>query len=343
MDEKFDLKKHIRSNTLLLDVRSPSEFAAGHIPGATSFPLFTDEERAEVGTIYKRQNQEKAVERGLEFVGPKMADMVREARKLKRDHELAVYCWRGGMRSESISWLLNTSGVQANRLKGGYKAFRNWVHQTIDEYSTQAKWLILSGYTGSGKTEILAELKANGEQVIDLEGLANHRGSAFGHLLLEEQPSTEHFMNLLAVALSKLDKSKPIWIEDESRMIGRVALPDPIFNAKMHGSHYVIRMSAERRAKFLVDEYGDAQKADFAQSFKNIERRLGGLRLKEALAFLDEGNLEEAAKVALQYYDKAYGHGLTENEKINGPATRLEVEDLSFKEIADQLTKLRKK
>ncbi len=338
MDQQFDSQLHLSNACILLDVRSPGEYQVGHIPGALSFPLFSDDERAEVGTLYKQKGQQQAVDRGLEIVGPKMASLVREGRKHNSpDTKLCIYCWRGGMRSGFVSWLLQTAGIENYRITGGYKAFRNWVNKTIEIKSREINWKVLSGYTGSGKTEILHELRDQGEQVIDLEGLAEHRGSAFGHLFQNPQPSTEHFMNLLAVELSKLDTSKPVWIEDESRMIGRVALPDPIFNAKVHGQHFIIQQSVKRRAKYLVNLYGNASTNAFKTSFANIERRLGGLRLKEAMQALDGNRLEDAAIIALSYYDKAYAHGIQENEKVNGPAKILEAENLSFSEIATML------
>ncbi|MEY2794218.1 MAG: hypothetical protein RJA76_2210, partial [Bacteroidota bacterium] len=178
----------------ILDVRSPGEFKRAHIPNALSLPLFTDEEREKVGICYKHQGKEKAVELGLEFVGPKLVNFVKYAKKVAFEGEILVHCWRGGMRSASMAWLLETAGLKVFLLEGGYKSYRNFV---LKIQSEPLPLRVLGGKTGSGKTELLREMKNAGFQVIDLEDLAKHRGSAFGHFGLEEQPSSEHFENLL--------------------------------------------------------------------------------------------------------------------------------------------------
>lgn len=310
MEIDFDPLEHLDNGNILLDVRSPSEFELGHIPGAISVPLFSDEERAEVGTIYKRQSKEEAVLRGLEIVGPKMAPMVKEIVSKSSGQSITVYCWRGGMRSGSVELLLNTLGLKANRINGGYKGFRTWAHNAIQKVPEYAQLKVISGMTGSGKTEILHELRAMGEQIIDLEGLANHRGSAFGHLLQQPQPSTEHFINKLAIAIYQLDASKTIWIEDESRLVGKVVLPDPIYTAIQNAPHHVIQLPTNRRLDWLEEEYGNAPKDQIFEAFTAIKKRLGGLRWKEAMEAVEQGNAREAAEKALSYYDSAYSHAL---------------------------------
>ncbi|MBK8554971.1 MAG: tRNA 2-selenouridine(34) synthase MnmH [Lewinellaceae bacterium] len=208
---------------VLLDVRSPGEYAQGHIPGAFSFPLFSDEERARVGTTYKQANPEAALLLGLDLVGPKMGHFVVEALKLSRNKKLAVHCWRGGQRSKSMAWLLRLAGCDVVTLNGGYKAFR---HEALDQYHLHPYNLrVVGGRTGSGKTKVLQALRDMGEQIIDLEGLAHHKGSAFGAIGEQEQPSVEQFENDLFFALRALDPQKRIWIENESRSIGRVYIP----------------------------------------------------------------------------------------------------------------------
>src|SRR3989339_1355584 len=183
-----------RGNSLpIIDVRSPGEYEHAHIPGALALPLFSNEERAEVGTIYKQRGRVQAVQKGLEFVGPKLKDFTKFALKLNSD-ELLIHCWRGGMRSSAMAWLLETVGINCSLLKDGYKAYRNHV---LESFDLPYKILLLGGYTGSGKTEILSALKEAGEQVVDLEGLSNHKGSAFGALGQGIQPSSEQFENTL--------------------------------------------------------------------------------------------------------------------------------------------------
>ncbi|HEU4717669.1 MAG TPA: tRNA 2-selenouridine(34) synthase MnmH, partial [Bacteroidia bacterium] len=196
------------------DVRSPAEFAGGHIPGAFNIPLFTNEERAAVGTIYKQQGNEAAVLKGLEFVGPKMTAFILKARENAPGKKIAVHCWRGGMRSASMAWLFETAGMEVLLLSGGYKAYRNFV---LSNTGRKFDLRVVGGETGSGKTDILHELARKGEQVLDLEGLARHKGSSYGAIGQDPQPTVEQFENDFVHALTKLDPSRPVWIEDESR------------------------------------------------------------------------------------------------------------------------------
>lgn len=286
-----------------LDVRAPGEYAAGHLPGASSFPLFSDAERALVGTAYKQEGPQKALELGLLYTGPKMSGFVREARQLAGGKPVLMYCWRGGQRSESMAWLLSQAGIEVRVLEGGYKAWRQFAHQVFEQ-----SWhiRIVGGYTGSGKTETLQHLTQMGAQVLDLEALARHKGSAFGGLVEEPQPSNEHFLNLLAMRLLELDQQKPLWVEDESRMIGSINLPNAFFSQMEAAPCYLLEVSIQRRIKRLLAEYGRAKSEVLQQSFKRIGKKIGGQQVNEALQALAEGDLTTAASIALRYYDKAY-------------------------------------
>jgi tRNA 2-selenouridine synthase len=287
----------------VFDVRSPSEFKQGHLPGAISFPLFDDAERAIVGTLYKQQGKELAVLEGLRIVGPKLAGFVEQAIALAPGRELSMYCWRGGMRSGSMAWLLRSAGFTVRLLQGGYKAYR----QTVQNHFTNAfPFIVLSGPTGSGKTEILVELRALGEQVIDLEDLAKHRGSAFGALGMDEQPSIEQFENNLYQQLEMLDLSKRIWIEDESRNIGKVALHDGIWQNLDNAPLVLLESSMEDRVLRLVKEYGKFDPELLRASLNKIAKRLGGLTLQEGIEALETGDLAKVAEITLRYYDKSY-------------------------------------
>jgi len=294
-------------NYPVLDVRSPKEFSAGHIPGAVSFPLFTDEERAVVGTLYKQQGREVAIDKGLEIVGPKMAGFVQQARAISNGKPLLMHCWRGGMRSGSMAWLLQTAGLHVSALKGGYKNYRSFISEEI---SKPRKYVVIGGMTGSGKTTLLHELKKLGEQIIDLEALANHKGSAFGAIGEKPQPTTEHFLNLLHHALSKLNAEKEIWLEDESRNIGSVQLPEVFYKNYRQAPLIILETPLDTRLNNLVADYVGADKEILKTCFKKIERKLGGQHLKAALQALDENDYHKAAAVALFYYDKAYKQGL---------------------------------
>lgn len=298
----------------MFDVRSPGEFAQGHIPGAHNLPLFDNEERAVIGKLYKQVGRSEALKKGLEFVGPKMRPFVEKAEALANGNGALAHCWRGGMRSASFAWLLETAGIATRVLNGGYKAYRNFV---LELFQQSYPLVVLGGFTGSGKTEVLYELRALGEQVIDLEGLANHKGSAFGHLGEADQPTGEQFENDLGFKLHHLDRNRPVWVEDESRHIGSRILPK-LFYASMREAP-VIRMEIPRKARInrLVDDYGPYERQSLRHSVQKIEKRLGGLRTQQALQALEDDDLALVADITLEYYDKAYQHGLNKrNEEL---------------------------
>jgi tRNA 2-selenouridine synthase len=293
----------------VIDVRSPSEFAKGHIPGAASKPLFTDAERAVIGTLYKHQGRDAAVLEGLRIVGPRLAFMVEQARALAPDGRIAVHCWRGGERSGSVAWLLDKAGfTEVITLKGGYKAFRNHV---LDGFAQLPPLLVLGGRTGTGKTETLGHLAELGEQVIDLEGLAHHKGSAFGALGELPQPSQEHFENVLWHALQGIARDRPVWLEDESRMIGRVQLPDALYEALRTAPVFFADMPMGERVARLVKDYGTYPKDALAEAIQRIARRLGPQHAKRALEALEADDLAGVVLITLMYYDKTYDHGLS--------------------------------
>ncbi len=294
----------LSNRNLIIDVRSPGEFLSGHIPGAINLPLFSDEERAEVGTIYVRRSKEDAVQRGLEIVGPKMGGFVKKARHLFDGNPILLYCWRGGMRSNSMAWLFQTAGLPVYVLKGGYKAYRHSFTDLLE--SAPWEFISLNGLTGCGKTDILHCLETQGEQVIDLESLANHKGSAFGHLGNRNQPSTEHFMNLIYERLRIFDAGKPIWIEGESRSIGHVFIPDLFYSKMQSAKRIFYEIPFEDRIIRIKNEYGSFSKDSLRDSFLKIRKRLGGDALSQALSALEDGDMECAIRVAMYYYDKTY-------------------------------------
>lgn len=301
----------LKDEVPVLDVRSPGEYAHGHIPGAISFPLFSDEERAVVGTAYKQQGRDIAFELGLRFVGPKMEDFVKSARKIARDGRLGVHCWRGGQRSGAMAWLLRQAGLDVQTLDGGYKAYRQCVLDGFGEADLQI--VIVGGSTGSGKTKILHALKNAGEQIIDLEGIAHHKGSAFGFIGELPQPTVEQFENNLYEAIRNTSPARKVWLENESRSIGRVYIPDA-FWAKMKKAPLMnVRIPLEARVNNLLEDYVLTDKADLEIAFRRIEKKLGGLKLKQAIEFLELGEYEPAARIALEYYDKTYQYGLETN------------------------------
>jgi tRNA 2-selenouridine synthase len=300
------------SDSALIDVRSPGEFSHAHIPGAVNIPLFENEERAEVGTLYKQVSRDEAYLKGLEIVGPKMRHFVEKAREVNPGKTIHIHCWRGGMRSQSMGWLFENSGFEVNTLVGGYKAYRNKV---LESFKQPLPLLVLGGKTGTGKTIMLHGLQEVGEQIIDLEGLANHKGSSFGAMGEDPQPSTEHFQNLLFEEIQKLDLNRRIWIEDESIHIGKVMIPNDFFKQKEKASVIAVEIPTEKRLDHLVEVYAHFDKEELKAAVERIEKRLGGLATKNALEALDDENYRKTAEICLNYYDKTYTFGLKHKPK----------------------------
>lgn len=332
--EKINIEKFLElaEQIPIIDVRSPGEFNHAQIPSAHSLPLFTDEERRIVGTAYKQQIREAAIKIGLTFFGAKMKQMVEDVEeiidnrqkvignreKAPIDHSLLpvancvlVHCWRGGMRSGAVAWLLDMYGFRVYTLNGGYKSFRKWVSE---QFNKKYKLKILGGYTGSGKTLMLWELQNKGNKVIDLEGLANHKGSAFGGIGEKEQPSQEMFENLLALQLQANttgDKNfSAIWLEDESQRIGRVIIPNTFWEMMRESPVYFLDIPFNERLNFLVNTYGNFDRRKLEEAIERIKKRLGGLETKNAIGFLLEENIPECFRILLHYYDKLYSKGL---------------------------------
>eukprot|EP01028_Stygiella_incarcerata_P011316 TRINITY_DN63324_c0_g1_i1.p1 TRINITY_DN63324_c0_g1~~TRINITY_DN63324_c0_g1_i1.p1 ORF type:complete len:351 (+),score=18.14 TRINITY_DN63324_c0_g1_i1:10-1062(+) len=319
----------------LIDVRSPGEYELAHIPGAFSIPIFDNDERREVGIKYKIGGKENAVLLGLDFVGPKMSDFVRQAKKIARNRQVMVHCWRGGMRSASMAWLFETAGLEVFVLKDGYKAYRRFIRE---QFSRPAKMVVLGGYTGSGKTDILQHLQKQGEQFLDIEGLANHRGSVFGPLGQEPQPSNEQFENNLADAWRKFDFTKMIWVEDESRQLGQCGIPDPLFQQLRAAPLIKVDIDKEQRIKRLVKEYGSFETEELKDRVERIKKRLGGKATNDALEALECGELETVADITLTYYDKAYDYGASKRDPQN--VFTLDLEDDSPAENAELIKDL---
>lgn len=295
------------SDSVLLDVRSPGEFAAGHVPGSSSLPLFTDEERAEVGTLYVQSGRDTAVRRGLEIVGPKLVNLVDTAREILQGRPAHVMCWRGGMRSASVAWLLTTAGITATAVRGGYKSYRRWVLNTLE---CPWKLVVIAGRTGSAKTDVLLQLSTLGIQTIDLEALSRHKGSVFGNLTGETQPTTEQVMNDMAEVLRTFDVTQPVVVEDESRKIGTVALYEPFFLRLVSSPVIVLEALEEDRATYLAQEYASIPDNSIIERLNIIAKRLGGDRLRLAVEAIREGRRADAVVHVLDYYDRTYDYSL---------------------------------
>lgn len=312
-------------NNLTLDVRSEGEYNYGHIPHAVNLPLFNNDERKIVGTAYKQQSREQAMLLGLDIVGKKMSSFVQNIKPLVQSNKVFVHCWRGGMRSGSMAWLFDLFGYEVYTLKGGYKTYR---HIVLEALANKNGYVVLGGKTGSGKTAVLQQLRELGEQVVDLEALANHKGSAFGMLGQPPQPSTEHFENVLHEQLSQFDLSRRIWLEDESKKIGTVVINGKLWQQLKTAPVCLIDLPQPIRVKRLVEEYGVNHKEGLKQSLGNIKKRLGGLEWKEAMEGLEQNDFEKTVRIALNYYDKAYDYSIAQREEKSVKKLVFETEEV---------------
>ncbi len=305
-------------NPLIIDVRSPSEFAAERIPEAINIPLLSDAERVMVGIIYKSEGDLIARRKALSIIAPKIPQLIEEIVSHKEHtRSIVVHCWRGGLRSEAVSSVLSIAGIPSYRLTGGYKAWRNMVLKELVEGRYDFEPIVLYGLTGAGKTELLHELSKREFQVLDLEALANHRGSTFGGLGLAEQPSQKNFEAALWNQLRKFDRSKPVFIEAESRKIGKLSLPDQILEKIKSGPAILVESSLQSRAARITHDYLEACKStEFALQgvLSMLVRLKGGLgksRVDRIGGLLNGGSIEEAVQALLaEYYDPLYGKSI---------------------------------
>jgi tRNA 2-selenouridine synthase len=327
-----------RQEMPVLDVRSPGEYGHAHIPFAYSTPLFTDEERKVVGTLYKQQGKQKAIKAGLSYFGTKMTDLVEQAEAIIKKqgysaNKLIVHCWRGGMRSAGVAWLLDLYGFEVFILTGGYKNFRRRV---LSEFEKDKPIHILGGYTGSAKTDILQAMGRKGEHIIDLEGIASHKGSAFGALGQDPQPTQEMFENLLALQLMTVPETGT-WMEDESQRIGRLNIPHALWATMRNKPVYFVDIPKDLRLAYITENYGRHHVADLIAATERIQKRLGGLEAKNTIENLQKGNIIGAFGILLAYYDKLYLKGLHNREGLESRLSRFESEDMDINRIADSL------
>ncbi len=294
----------------VIDVRSPGEFDSGHICGALNIPLFDDDQRAEIGTLYKQTGRQSAVLKGLEHAGAKLSQIVEQCLENVVENKILIHCWRGGMRSQSFAWAVEQAQIEAHVLEGGYKSYRRAAHEYFQQ---PIPFVVLTGLTGAGKTDLLHLLREQGEQVLDLEGLANHRGSAFGGIGQEKQPRVEQFENDLFTELRRMDPSRRIWVEDESKRIGKTIVPDPIHHQMQTSAAIRVNVSMEQRSIYLAQEYGNLPPADLEESVNKISKRLDGPKAQQAIRAIHSGDAQLCAEICLEYYDKTYLHSASRN------------------------------
>lgn len=317
----------------VLDVRSPGEYQQGHIPGATNIPLFDNDERARVGTTYVKIGKESAIELGKSIAGEKTNYYLDAASGVVPDKQALLHCWRGGMRSAKIAAFYAENGFKIFVLEGGYKAYRRYIRR---QFTLNRPLYLIGGYTGSGKTGILTEIGKSGNQIIDLEGLANHKGSGFGHLGQEKtQPTTEQFENDLYKLWAQLDSAKPLWLEHESMGIGNIYLPDTFRAAMLSGVLFFVDVHKSLRIQRLVHEYGCFEKADLQAVLERLSKFMGPYQSREALNALQNNDLEKVADLTLSYYDKQYENSL--NRKPVKRIIKIPLVSVSVEENAELL------
>jgi tRNA 2-selenouridine synthase len=295
---------------ILIDVRSEGEFAEATIPGSVNLPLFNNAERVEVGTIYTQATPSLARELGLRIVSPKLPDIIKKVEELSKNGPLVLFCWRGGMRSKSLASVVDLMGIPIYRLLGGYKAYRS---QVVDFFQKTLpfKIVVLRGNTGVGKTELLGQLRKEGYPAVDLEKLANNRGSVFGAMGLGDPPSQKKFEGLLYEELESLSQHSYIIVECESKRIGRVTLPTNLYNAMQEGIQILQYDSMENRVQRLVKEYTSVPNAlqEIGTALERLIKILGHIKIQELHTLLDEGCFDVfTERLLVEYYDKLYAY-----------------------------------
>ncbi len=314
----YSVKKFLESNGPLVDVRSPIEFIQGHLPGAINLPLFSNDQRKEIGTTFKIKGRGEAIQLGLRYIGPEMHSLANQLKKIARkgsqndddQSPIKIYCWRGGMRSSSVAWLANLVDLNPLLLEGGYKSYRRWVLQLFED---KLPLKLLGGKTGTGKTDLLVAMASKSVAVIDLEGLANHRGSSFGALGLPEQPTSEQYENLLAKEISFFlsTGSKEIWLEAESSHLGKCRIPHTLLRQMKVAPVFEITRSENERVTNLVKVYSPYGIKKLTEATLRISRRLGPQRTKKALEAISKENWHDACIEIIDYYDRCYDHELS--------------------------------
>ena len=334
--KRKELEKFRSFKGPLIDVRSPSEYYKGHMPNSINIPLFDNDERSIIGTIYKKEGRKKAVIEGLKFFEKKMELLLDNlfmnidsykniSETNNKDLLVRIYCSRGGMRSQSIAWLLEKFKLNLVTLNGGYKIYRKWV---LDSFSKKFNIVVIGGKTGTGKTRLLSLLEKYKYQTIDLEGFACHRGSTFGGLGMNEQPSNEQFENKIAEKLNSFKSINNIFVEAESANIGKCKIPHEFFNQMKTARRIEILRSESNRLKELIDTYSVFKKGDLQESVLRIKKRLGPQRTKKALESIEMERWEIVCRSVLDYYDKCYEYEKVGKDNI----TTLDLTDKNYDE-----------
>jgi tRNA 2-selenouridine synthase len=329
---------------LIFDVRSPKEYEEYHIPGAKCLSMFTNDERAEIGTIYKQNSKEKAMERGLEIVAPKLPDFFKTIKTEMAENpekQVVIYCARGGMRSKSIAQTVSMMGINCLQLDGGIRSYRKQIENTLMDYvENQKKIIVIEGYTGTMKTKFLENLQEEGFPVINLERMASHKGSIFGRIG-EEPASQKLFESRLFERLKKLKESPVLIIESESKRIGRILVPDFLLEGKFSGTRIHIDMPFVMRVKYICDVYDPLiHKEEIEEAVLKLSKRIPYPIMKEIKEALTQQDYEKVVSFLLEnYYDPKYEFAEQKYEsqciKVYGDSF-----DYLYNEIKNEINKI---
>lgn len=302
----------IDGDYILVDVRSKGEHESFTIPGAVNIPIFDNEERHIIGTIYKNESIEKAKKVGIQMVSAKLLDLYEKFSELKNDYkEVIIFCERGGMRSSSLWSLFNSIGLKVTKLEGGYKGYRAYINENLSKAVDEVTFIMLHGHTGTGKTQLLQQLEQKGLDVLDLEGYANHRGSLLGDVGLPEKISQKKFEALVFEKLRRR-KTNHILIEAESGRIGNVIIPQYMHNKMKQGIHIMVEGSLEARAQRIVEEYivNDKSKQEILDALDRLGKYMGVKKTAHIVELVEAEDYVEASKeLMLIHYDPLYAKG----------------------------------
>jgi tRNA 2-selenouridine synthase len=302
---------------IVIDVRSPAEFALDHIPGSVNYPVLSNEERIEIGTLYKQVSPFAAKKLGAAFVSRNISQHLEtHLLEFPREWRPLIYCWRGGERSGAFTHILNRIGWKALQLEGGYQGFRRTVIDGLEQAANAFTFQVICGMTGSGKTKVLQEIGALGAQILDLEGLAVHRGSVLGNEPNIEQPSQKAFETALWNALRKLDASKPVFVESESKKVGGLHIPDALMEKIRNGACIELRSSTQTRVSWLIREYHHflIDTDNFKNKLALLTAHYGKVQIAKWNEAIDAGNFPELVEELLvMHYDPSYQSSIVRN------------------------------
>jgi tRNA 2-selenouridine synthase len=309
--------EQLEGDYVLVDVRSPKEYSEFTIPGAVNLPIFDDEERELIGTVYNHESIDKAKKMGVDFASKRLLLLYEEIKKLREEHDkIILFCERGGYRSSSLCALLNSIGIGAVKLRGGYKGYRAVVNSMLPKLNSEVNYIVIHGYTGTGKTELLKMLENRGYDILDLEKHANHRGSLLGDVGLGSRMSQKQFESLVYDNLRHRN-SDTIFVEGESSRIGNIVIPHYIMQSMKAGKHILAVGSIEMRVRRIVEEYtkGKDSDADIINSLEKLGRNISARRIEEYARNIRLGNYHQVAEdLMIRYYDPMYENEIKEFE-----------------------------